>query len=113
MPTEVRHILFNPSEVVKAVLAQRAMQKVPTPTGQILDFGIREGADPLVFAFRVMPDRGAGEPHTILAQGAELIGALLAACRERKIPLPARGSKALAPFGSRVGLVVTLGVPEP
>ena len=110
MPTEVRHIIFKPAEVVEAVLAHRRAQKQSTPSGQVGEFGILErpaGAS-LAFGIQVLPDRGTAGAFSIVVEGVELVAVLLSVCRERKIPLPMRGSKALVAFGAQVGLVVTL-----
>ncbi len=114
MPTELCHIIFKPTEVVGAILAHRRALKQPVPVGQIVDFGTKEvptGA-PLAFALRIQPDRSGQTPFDLKMEGAELITALLALCRERKIPVAMCGGKTFTAFGRRVGLVVALGAAE-
>ena len=111
MPSELRHLVFKPAEVVEAILAQRRAGRKDTPAGSVVDSGIRESSEgaPPGFGVKIIPDRGDQTPFEILVEGADLISTLLLYCRNPSIPVPMRGSKGLVRFGSRLGLVVTIG----
>jgi hypothetical protein len=106
LPSELRHIRFRPVEVVIAVREYRRRMRRPLPSGFLRAFRIAS-AGPITAIFEISPDGGADRDVVELSE-AELAAALIFFCIDRKIPLPAAGSKALARSGDGVTLIVTL-----
>ena len=114
MPTELRHLLFRPSEVVAAIVQYQRHMGYPLPPGTILSHGLEPGEPDgaVQYGMVVCPDTPRpGEPprRKVMVEGPALAAALILFCRERHIPLPAKAEKSLQRFGEQVGLVVTVG----
>lgn len=119
MPTELRHLLFRPPEVVMAVKEYHRRIGTPLPAGAVARCGPETaGADPAV-RFRIVltpdpvtdplvPDPPLPERQELVIEGPALAAALILHCRDRRIPLPATADKFLQRFGEQVCLVVTI-----
>lgn len=116
MPTELRHILFRPSEVIEAVVAQNRRNGTPLAPGTVIDCGPTE--QPPVPGFRLIVERdhgrrsAAGERYEVTIEPHDLMTSLIRYCHDRSIPIPAKGDKSLQRFGRRIGLVVTLNASQ-
>jgi hypothetical protein len=111
MPSELRHLIFKPTEVVEAILAHRRVQRLDTPVGTVVKIGILERPEneAVCFGMTIRPDQAGQLPLEIIIQGAELIGMLIVYCRDKNIPVPMRGSKTLVQYGTKIALVITIG----
>lgn len=120
MPSELRHILFQPDEVALAVREYHRRMRSPLPPGAVVRCGAEcEGAGGAVrFRLVLAPDTGAGgalksaPAQELVIEGPALAAALILFCHDRRIPLPASADKSLQRFGEQVGLVVAIN-PKP
>jgi hypothetical protein len=108
MPTELRHIVFTPNEVLRSITQYRHRRREPLPSGTISNLKIEEKPDVHVVIYITGDTRKTVEE--VVFQGAELAAALVMYCIERKIPLPAaRAKKTLRVFDKQLGLEVAIG----
>ena len=111
MPSEVRNIVFEREEIVRALTAYRKRKGKPIPSGTVFKYVIE--SEPAVrVALAVAVD---GEDRLVhLEFPSEEVGAALVMhCIQDKIPLPARGArKALQVVGDCLSLVVSIGTPS-
>lgn len=115
MPSELRHLLFRPDEVVQAVWAYHRRLGLPVPSGVVARCGPEDRrGNEVVFRITFVPApakdaaaraAGAGGRCDVLIDGPTLTAALILHCRDRRIPLPARVAKTLRRYGERVCLV--------
>jgi len=117
MPTELRHLLFQPAEVVQAVQEYRRRLGQALPTGSIVSCGPEcdGGSEIARYRLTLAPDattvaKGGegGRQDLLVIAGPALAAALILYCRDRNIPLAASASKSLQLFGNQVCLVTTL-----
>lgn len=111
MPTELRHLIFKSSELVEGILDYRRAHRVDTPRGSVSSFDVDENPDgePERIRLTITPDAAGAPPYLINLARADIISVMLKCCQERRIPIPMRGSKVLARFGTKLGLVITVG----
>lgn len=117
MPTELRHVLFRPSEVVAAIVQYQRHMGYPLPPGTILSHGLEPGEPGSAVGFSVVirpdaPDPGEPPQRKVTVEGPALAVALILYCREQRVPLPAKADKSLQRFGNQVGLVVAVNARE-
>ena len=118
MPSELRHLLFRPPEVVQAVKEYHRRLGTPLPVGTVMQCGPEcEGAGGAVrFRIVIEPDPADGTPprpgeearQELVIEGPALAAALILHCRDRRIPLPANADKSLQRFGEQVCLIATI-----
>jgi len=114
MPSELRHILFRPTEVVEALRRHQIRLGQPLPRGQVLDCGAPNPAGAgLRFRLELLAEAG-GAPgagkQEFMFDAPAITAALINFCREGKIPLPAKAEKSLRQFGEQIGLVTTYNI---
>ena len=120
MPTEVRHILFRPAEVIQAVREYCRRSGRPLPTGSVLSCAVENGAagGAIQFRIKVALDAAGGviypkpreiEQQDLVIESPNLTAALILYCNARHVPLPAKADKSLQRFGEQIGLVVNIG----
>ena len=108
MPTEMRHIVFTPNEVLRSITQYRHRRREPLPAGTISNLKIEERPDVHVVLY-ITGDAQGKKAEEVVFQGAELAAALVMFCIERKIPLPAaRAKKTLRVFDKQLGLEVAI-----
>jgi hypothetical protein len=108
MPTEMRHILFTPNEVLRSITQYRARRREPLPRGTIS--GLKIEQRPNIHVVLSITGDAQKTAEQVVFQGAELAAALVMFCIERKIPLPATGAtKTLRVFDEQLGLEVAIG----
>lgn len=108
MPTEMRHIVFTPNEVLRSITQYKVRRREPLPRGTVSNLDIEERPD--IHVVLSITGDGATIPQKITFKGAELAAALVMFCIERKIPLPANGAKkTLRVFDNQLGLEVAIG----
>src|SRR5690242_17491420 len=106
MPSELRHILFRPAEVVQAIREYQVKLQQPLPSGLVVDYGPdTDGAGGAVrFRMSIAFNHGKPslEPKTVrqemVIEPTTLAAALILYCKDRKIPLPASADKSLQRF---------------
>ena len=119
MPSEIRHIMFRPGEVVQALANYYRRLGEPLPAGTVLRCNpeCHETGGIVRVRFAIAPDQGhggeqpadGGSTHReMIAEGPALAAALILYCRDRGIPLPARADKSLQLFGEQICLVATI-----
>ena len=111
MPTEIRHILFRPSEIVTAVTDYSRRTGAKLPTGSIVrcavESEVQDGVEAVRFSMEIAMDGAAQQRREIVTGGASLAAALILFCRDHHIPLPISSDKSLRCFGEQLALVVT------
>lgn len=113
MPSELRHLLFRPSEVVQAVKEYYRRMRTATPTGLVVFCGPEARGAGATVRFRITvasnPVDGEAMPNQdVLVDTPVLAAALILFCHDKKIPLPAQADKSLQVFGDQVCLLATL-----
>jgi hypothetical protein len=120
MPSEIRHIVFKPPEVVEAIGIYYRRVGRAVPPGVVSTCGPeRSGAaSPAAFRMTIDEDQAATEPppsppahprqQDLVVEGAELAAALILFCRRQKIPLPANATKSLEVYGGQLCLAFTI-----
>ena len=118
MPTELRHLLFRPAEVVWAVKEYHRRTGAPLQSGSVVSCGPEcDSAGGVAFRIALAPDPvdggavSATDPEgrlEVVVEGPTLAAALILHCRDRRIPLPAAADKSLQQFGEQVCLVAKI-----
>ncbi|NGM24118.1 hypothetical protein G3576_29195 [Roseomonas stagni] len=110
MPKEVRHILFTPEELLRAIMEQ-AMQGRPTPSQTADSFHLELAADPRGDVVARIIRRRAASRSTLSWEVSrqDLHQVLLVLCHGARIPLPVRGDKRLGLSGPNLCLTVVTG----
>ena len=111
MPSEIRHVLFRPAEVVHAVKEYYRRSQQSHPRGTVLHCAAEATGTGGAVRFRITiaPDTADGPQQDVVIEGPTLAAALILHCKIRQIPLPAGGEKSLQCFGEQLGLVVATG----
>ena len=121
MPTELRHLLFPPAEVLDAVREYHRRLGTPLPAGNVVECGPEGAEGPgSTICFRIVltspsaKNAALGKPvedtrREVIIESHVLSAALILCCRDLHIPLPVAASKQLQRFGRQVCLVATLG----
>ena len=111
MPSEIRHILFRPIEVVQAVKEFYKRTGRRLPPGNVVQCNLEGHEKDQEVGVRIhfSPDRASGMAegaceHVVVA-GARLVAALILFCQDRKIPLSAKCDKLLQLYGDQVCLI--------
>ena len=109
MPTEVRHILFRPTEVIQAIKEYHRKLNKPLPAAPVFDCAMECAGPGRPVRFRIImgPRPGEESPQHLITENEALIAALILHCRERSIPLPAKAEKTLQQFGQQLCLIAT------
>ena len=114
MPSEVRHLLFRPAEVVQAVKEYHRRSGAPLPSGTVARCGPEVEDGGVRFRMTLVPDRVRGRTssssteaarYEVVVEGPVLAAALILHCRDRGIPLAASAQKSLQRFGEQVCLI--------
>ena len=120
MPTELRHIVFRPAEVIQAVKEYYRRSRQPLPTGSVLSCAVETEKANGAIRFRIkialdstdghLYSRSAGtKEQDILIETPNLAAALILYCNMRHVPLPARANKSLQRVGDQLALIVAVG----
>ena len=119
MPTEMRHLIFSPAEVLEAVKEFNRRRGTPLPAGSVVQCGpdgmeAEEGA----IRFRIVltsspakgavPDKPVENTREMVIESHVLAAALILYCRDRRIPLPVIAEKSLQRFGEQVCLIAII-----
>lgn len=109
MAKEYRQIVFQPREVVRAIVDYRRWRKDPLPEGKFTRFEMR--ADPLHADLGVTPE-GAEAERTFTIQQDEIASALILFCINSKIPIPAKSKKDVKYVGDQLALTIAIDEQE-
>jgi hypothetical protein len=110
MISEVRYLLFDEQDLLRAMIEYRKSRNQPLPTGTISEFKIQR-AQPVTCILSVDEDQ-AGKKTDIIFTNDVIRAALISYCLYKKVPLPARAEKNLQVFGKRIGMLVSLNLTE-
>jgi hypothetical protein len=110
MISEVRYLLFQDQDVLRALVEYKKSRNQPLPTGTIAAFNIQR-KQPMTCTLSVHED-GAGKKADIVFTNDVMRAALISYCMYKKVPLPIKAKKDLRAFGERVGLLVSLNLTE-
>jgi len=120
MPSEIRHIVFQPPEVVRAIGGYYRRVGRPVPPGAVIKCGPERSGptSPVRFRMTIEDDRPLdtigldilppAESQTLVLEGSDLAAALILECRVLKIPLPASASKTLEIYGGQLCLAFSI-----
>jgi hypothetical protein len=110
MPAEIRHLIFSDPEVTAAIrnYCQRSGQLIPDDVTTHLEIGAEN--QPIV-TISVQAGRHRRQAAVQVA-GEKLLASLILFCHGKRIPLPARGAKALCVLNGRLTVVVQLPMPH-
>ena len=104
MVTEIRHVMFTPEEATTALRNYCISSGRPFPTNPI--YTLEGGGHPYV-RITSLADV-SGKDHSMTFAGKELIAPLLLFCQRKRIPLPARGEKALTTLHNFLTLIIKI-----
>jgi hypothetical protein len=107
---EIRCIVFEDGELIKAILAHGRRTGKALPPGQISSFEVER--KPEVIA-RMTVTSDEGQKMIVPTAGAELAAAMIAYCIDRKVPVPANASKSIAVLDDHVALKITMTGEQP
>ncbi|MEQ9346554.1 MAG: hypothetical protein RIG26_08940 [Thalassospira sp.] len=102
---ELRCIVFEDGELIKALIAHGQRTGKAMPPGQISSFEIER--TPEVVA-RMVITSDAGEKTVVPTSGAQLAAAMIAYCIDRRVPVPAHAGKSITVIDGHVALKITL-----
>jgi len=106
MPTEIRHVLFRPNEVVAAIIEFYRRMQSPLPPGSILRTSLEEFGGNVGFGM-VIEGKDGTSRQKVTMDGAQLTSALILYCRDHGVPLPSDSAKSLRKLDEWLALVIT------
>ncbi len=109
MITEIRHLLFQNEDLMRALIEYKKKRNEPLPPGNIIDFKIEGNQQIIRCILKIYSDK-CGETIDFSFEHEEIREALIMYCLYKKIPLPAKIQKDLRMFGDRVGLFIALNL---
>ena len=109
MITEIRHLLFQDDDLIRALVEYKKKRNESPPSGNIIGFKMEVNQQIISCIFKINLDNGGGKID-IRFDHEEIREALIMYCLYKKIPLPAKIQKDLRMFGDRVGLFIALNL---
>ncbi len=110
MISEVRYLLFDEQDLLRAMIEYRKARNQPLPTGAISEFKIQR-EQPVTCTLSVLEDR-AGKKTDIIFTNDVMRAALISYCLYKNVPLPVKAEKDLQVFGKRIGMLISLNLTE-
>ena len=110
MISEVRYLLFDEHDLLRAMIDYRKSRNQPLPTGSIAEFKIQR-EQPVTCTLTMQEDRAGRKTEVIFANDA-MRAALISYCMYKKVPLPVKADKDLQVFGKRIGMLISLNLTE-
>lgn len=110
MISEVRYLLFEEQDLLRAMIEYRKSRNQPLPTGTIAEFKIQR-KQPVTCTLSIHEDQ-AGKKTEIIFTNDVMRAALISYCIHKKVPLPIRAGKDLQVFGKRIGMLISLNLTE-
>ncbi|HAY50238.1 MULTISPECIES: hypothetical protein [Thalassospira] len=102
---EIRCIVFEDGELIKALVAHGRRTGKSLPPGQISSFEIERSKE-VVARMTITSDEG--QKTVIPTSGAQLAAAMIAYCIDRKVPVPAHAAKSITVIDDHVALKITM-----
>ncbi len=109
MITEIRHLLFQDNDLIRALVEYKKKRNESLPTGSIIGFKIEENQQIIRCILKIYSEK-CDEKIDFSFEHEEIRQALIMYCLYKKIPLPAKVRKDLRMFGDRVGLFIGLNL---
>ena len=109
MITEIRHLLFQDDDLIRALVEYKKKRNESPPSGNIIGFKMEVNQQIISCIFKINLDNGGGKID-IRFDHEEIREDLIMYCLYKKIPLPAKIQKDLRMFGDRVGLFIALNL---
>lgn len=109
MPSELRQVVFQMSELQAAIRANTRNTKEKLPPGDIVAWRII--GTPEAFIEFNLRDEITGQDNTATYSEASVGAALLKYCMDHRIPVPRRAEKALKIVNGDVALVIVIKPP--
>lgn len=106
---ELRCIVFDDGELIKALVAHRRRTGKPLPPGEISSFEIERDKE-VVARMTITGD--SGEKSVVPTSGAELAAAMIAYCIDTRVPVPVTANKSITLLDGRVALKITLNADQ-
>ena len=110
MISEVRYLLFDEQDLLRALIEYRKARNQPLPVGTIAEFKIQR-KEPVTCTLSMHEDQ-AGKRTDIIFTNDIIRAALIAYCMYKNVPLPVKAEKDLQVFGGRVGMLISLNLTE-
>ncbi len=110
MISEVRYLLFDEQDLLRAMIEYRKLRNQPLPAGTISEFKIQR-KQPVTCTLSIREDQ-AGKKTEIIFTNELMRAALISYCRYKKVPLPVKAEKDLQVFGRRIGMLISLNLTE-
>lgn len=105
MPSEIRHIIFSPEEVVRAVVDYHRRSGKALPTGSVIRTTYER--EPTVRCALHMGLDADSSRHVVWIEEPILAASLIFFCIQNGIPLPTKAAKNLQMLNEQVALRVT------
>ncbi len=109
MITEIRHLLFQDDDLIRALVEYEKKRNEPLPPGSIIGFKVEENQQIIRCILKIYSDK-FGDKIDFDFEHEEIRQALIMYCLYKNIPLPAKIKKDLRMFGNRVGLFIALNL---
>ena len=109
MITEIRHLLFQTTDLIRALVEYKKKKSECLPPGSISDFRIKRNQGLIHCVLKINLDKSGKKVHFYF-EHEEIREALIMYCLYRRVPLPANTNKDLGMFGDRVGLYFSLNL---
>ena len=110
MISEVRYLMFDEQDLLRAMIEYRKSKNQPLPAGAIAGIKIQR-KQTMICTVSIHEDE-TGKKTDIIFTNDIMRAALISYCLYKRIPLPVRAEKDLQVFGERVGLLVSLNLTE-
>jgi|JI10StandDraft_1071094.scaffolds.fasta_scaffold297663_2 hypothetical protein len=108
MPKEIHYFLFAREEVFDALVRFQATRAEKLPHDAVATIKLRADKSGL---FAMIVGKSKAKPSfSVDFENADILGALVLFCRNRRIPLATRASKRLELVGDQVALLTTMNL---
>ena len=111
MIAEIRHLLFQDDDLIRALVEYRKTRNNRLPPGSIISFKIEVNQQIIRSDLKIYSVKD-DEKIDCSFEHEEIREALIMYCLCKKIPLPAKIQKDLRMFGDRVGLFLALNLSD-
>lgn len=108
MPKEIHYFLFTREEVFDALVRFQATRAEKLPHDSVATIKLRE--DKAGVSAMIVGKSKAKPSFSFDFENADILGALVLFCRNRRIPLATRASKRLELVGDQVALLTTMNL---
>ncbi len=109
MITEIRHLLFQDDDLIRALVEYKKKRNESLPPGSIIGFKIDGNQQIIRCILKIYSDK-CGETIDFSFEHEEIREALITYCLYRNIPLPSKIYKYLRMFDDRVALFISLNL---